>query len=159
MIAETAADLCRYLNELTALDPRAMYRQVRTLSPCNDAVWYRLTERHVVTSDVGAMLGMLGLLNGWLAESGLALIMNLDHDADIVTGFEVERITVEPVVEPADQALSLACAHCGPESAGPAADAPMSCATCYGDLVLATAAEAEALCRSYGKPEADPDGA
>lgn len=93
MTAETAADLCRYLNELTALDPRAMYRQVRTLSPCSDAVWYRLTERRVVTSSVGAMLGMLGLLNGWLAESGFALVATLDHDADIVTGFEVERIT------------------------------------------------------------------
>lgn len=93
MTAETAADLCRYLNELTALDPRAMYRQVRTLSPCNDAVWYRLTGRRVVTSDVGSILGMLGLLNGWLAESGLALVVSFDHDADIVTGFEVECIT------------------------------------------------------------------
>ena len=102
MIAETAADLCRYLNELTALDPRAMYRQVRTLSPCNDAVWYRLTERRVVTSDVGAMLGTLGLLNGWLAESGFALVVKLNHDNAIAGGFDVESITDAPADPEAD---------------------------------------------------------
>lgn len=46
-------------------------------------------------------------------------------------------------------ALSLACAHCGPESAGPATDEPMACATCYGDLVLTDAAGAAILGRLY----------
>ena len=155
MSADVAADLCRYLNELAALDRRAMYRQVRTLSPCNADVWYRLTEHHVVRSDVGSMLGMLGLLNGWLAESGVRLMANFDHDEDIVTGFDLELVANDaPLQEEAhSEALSLVCAHCGPESAGPAADAPRTCATCYGDLVLTDPAGAEVLRRWYNEPD------
>lgn len=48
-------------------------------------------------------------------------------------------------------ALKLACAHCGPESAGPAADDPRSCATCYGDLILTDAAGAQILQRLYSE--------
>lgn len=54
-------------------------------------------------------------------------------------------------------ALSLACAHCGPESAGPATDDPRSCATCYGDLILTDAAGAAVLQRLYGEAAADPE--
>lgn len=52
-------------------------------------------------------------------------------------------------------ALSLACAHCGPESAGPAADNAAACATCYGDLILTDAAGAEVLCRRYNEVVVD----
>lgn len=53
--------------------------------------------------------------------------------------------------ETALAALSLACAHCGPESAGPATDDPRSCATCYGDLILTDAVGAETLRRIYSE--------
>ena len=46
-------------------------------------------------------------------------------------------------------AMSLVCAHCGPESAGPAADNGRACATCYGTLILTDAAGAAELRRRY----------
>lgn len=55
-------------------------------------------------------------------------------------------------------ALSLACAHCGPESAGPATDSPMACATCYGDLILTDAAGAAVLRRRYDEAVAEGQG-
>lgn len=51
--------------------------------------------------------------------------------------------------------LSMVCAHCGPESAGPAADAPRSCATCYGALILTDAAGAAELRRRYDEAVAE----
>jgi len=45
--------------------------------------------------------------------------------------------------------MSLVCAHCGPESAGPAADNGRACATCYGTLILTDAAGAAELRRRY----------
>ena len=49
------------------------------------------------------------------------------------------------------EASKWACAHCGPESAGPAADDPRACATCYGDLILTDAAGAAVLQRLYSE--------
>jgi hypothetical protein len=46
-------------------------------------------------------------------------------------------------------AMSFVCAHCGPESAGPAADNGRACATCYGTLILTDAAGAAELRRRY----------
>ena len=46
-------------------------------------------------------------------------------------------------------ALSLVCAHCGPESAGPAPDNAAACATCCGALILTDAAGAAELRRRY----------
>ena len=46
-------------------------------------------------------------------------------------------------------AMALVCAHCGPESAGPAADNGRACATCYGTLILTDAAGAAELRRRY----------
>jgi hypothetical protein len=47
--------------------------------------------------------------------------------------------------------LALHCAHCGPESAGPAPDDPHACTTCYGPLVLTDARGAEVLREMYGR--------
>lgn len=54
--------------------------------------------------------------------------------------------------------LSLVCAHCGPESAGPAPDAPRSCATCYGALILTDAAGAAELRRRYDEAVTEAAG-
>lgn len=100
--ANAAADLCRYLNELADIDRRAMYRQVRTLSPCNDAMRRRLTDHHVVVSDVGPMLGMLGVLNGWLSASGVAIAARLYKSDDMVGEFVIEDIATHSAEPDAD---------------------------------------------------------
>jgi hypothetical protein len=55
-------------------------------------------------------------------------------------------------------AMSLVCAHCGPESAGPAADNGRACATCYGTLILTDAAGAAELRRRYDDAVGEADG-
>jgi hypothetical protein len=60
--------------------------------------------------------------------------------------------------EAALAAMSLVCAHCGPESAGPAADNGRACATCYGTLILTDAAGAAELRRRYDDAVGEADG-
>lgn len=77
-----------------------------------------------------------------------------DSVASIATAFSMameEWRNRAKAAEAKLSALSLACAHCGPECAGPAADNPAACATCYGDLILTDAAGAAALCRRYNE--------
>lgn len=147
-----ANDLCKFLNEMTAIDPLAMYRLVHTRTPCKVDVWHRLTERLVCDSDMGPLVGMLGLINGWLANASYALVAENDNERSAVKGFVVEwrGDAIAAPTEDAAPALSLACAHCGPESAGPAQDNPKACATCCGDLILTDADGAALLHRWYG---------
>lgn len=58
-------------------------------------------------------------------------------------------LTRAEAAEGALAAMSLVCAHCGPESVGPAADNGRACATCYGTLILTDAAGAAELRRRY----------
>ena len=51
--------------------------------------------------------------------------------------------------------LTLACAHCGPESAGPASDNSRTCATCCGVLILTDDAGAAELRRRYDEDAAE----
>lgn len=101
---------------------------------------------------------------GWAATVALTMESEVQHDDfNMLAGFinvaagmltyaldslRFERARAE-AAEAKLAALSLACAHCGPESAGPAADNPMACATCYGDLILTDAAGAETIQRFY----------
>lgn len=101
MTAETAADLCRYLNEITTLDPGAMYRLVEARVPCNGAVADHPTAQVCAVGD-HTVVGFLGLFNGWLAQGGFVLFANVEQDDGIVTGFNVERVADAPADPEAD---------------------------------------------------------
>ena len=91
-------DLCAYLNEMVAIDPMMMYRLVYSRTICNHATFYRLTERHVSIADVGCLVGMLGLLNGWLSSrTRLTIMAHFDHDRGAVERFEVGDYSPEEI--------------------------------------------------------------
>ncbi len=91
MDIKRALDLCKFLNEMADVDPLAMYRLMQHRTLCSEGMWEALTERRVSSSDCGPLVGMLGILNGWLAQGdeGCSIWVTYDHGAARVLRFEV----------------------------------------------------------------------
>lgn len=91
MDIKRALDLCKFLNAMVDVDPLAMYRLMQHRTLCSEDMWEALTERRVSSSDCGPLVGMLGILNGWLAQGdeGCSIWATYDHSAARALRFEV----------------------------------------------------------------------
>jgi hypothetical protein len=87
-------DAIEYLNELLALDARAMATVIGSRAPCNDALRDHPTALVLATGPAGsnARVGMLGLLNGLFGvrDDGLGEISAV-FDKDKLVRFERTR--------------------------------------------------------------------